>query len=199
MVVTDSSGRILVANPAFLALVHLNGEAEVRGQPLMGWLGLADQPLAALVPQVRRDGIVRRIESWVKPSHAAPVGVEISAALLTEGDQECIGFTIHPTVSAGNDDGAESLPHAALGRALRTGLEHLGGQLGALHLPAMLREATALAEQHFVQLALQRSAGDTSAAAALLGMPRDDLVRVLRRAGAPGADLTAEDSHADAS
>ena len=141
--------------------IRRSASADVKGKPLMGWLGLADQPLAALVPRVRRDSIVRRLESWVKPAHAAPAGIAISAALLlTEGDQECIGFTIHPTLPAAGADHVAELPQSdSLGKALRVGIEHLSGQLSSLDLPAMLREASALAERHFVQVALRRSEG----------------------------------------
>lgn len=175
VVVTDSSGRILVANPAFLALVNLANETEVKGQMLMDWLGLADRPLVALVPQVRREGIARRIESWLKPAHAPAARVEISAALLTEGDQECIGFTIHRV--------SGELPgQSELADVLRIGIEQIVSQLGTLPLPEMLREATALAERHFMQAAMQRSGGDVRAAAGVLGIGRASLVRRQRLA-----------------
>lgn len=175
VVVTDSSGRILVANPAFLALVKLTNEAEVKGQMLMDWLGLSDRPLVTLVPQVRRDGIARRIESWVKPTRSPATRVEISAALLTEGDQECIGFTIHHVAS--------ETPHQSdLSEALRVGIEQIASQLGTAPLPEMLREATALVERHFVQAAMRRADGDVSAAAGVLGIGRASLVRRQRLA-----------------
>jgi transcriptional regulator PpsR len=183
VVVTDSSGRIVVANPAFLSLVRVTNEDDVKGRPLMGWLGLGDQPLAALVPRVRRDGIVRHIESWVKPANAPAAGIEISAALLTEGDQECIGFTIHPTVAARASE-------AALDTSLREGIERLVAQLGTASLPALRREAAALVEQHLVQQALQRSGGDAAAAASLLGVSRGGLLRLRRRTPNPGPDPT---------
>ncbi|MEQ1682839.1 MAG: transcriptional regulator PpsR [Burkholderiaceae bacterium] len=189
VVVTDSSGRILVANPAFLALVNLAHETDVKGQMLMDWLGLADRPLVALVPQVRRDGIARRIESWVKPAHSPAARVEISAALLTEGDQECIGFTIHRVAG-------EVPRHGDLADALRAGVEQIAQQLGAMPLPEMLREATALAERHFMQVAMQRAGGDVSTAAGLLGIDRASLVRRQRNAdgtGASGPDGAADD------
>ena len=37
------------------------------------------------------------------------------------------------------------------------------------------RQATALAEQHFIRIALQRSAGNTKAAASLLGTSEQSL------------------------
>ena len=175
VVVTDSSGRILVANPAFLALVNLTNETEVKGQMLMDWLGLSDRPLVTLVPQVRRDGIARRIESWVKPARSPAARVEISAALLTEGDQECIGFTIHRVSS-------ETQAHGDLAEALRAGVEQIAQQLGAMPLPEMLRAAAALAERHFMQAAMQRAGGDVNTAAAVLGIGRANLVRRQRLA-----------------
>ena len=170
VVVTDSSGRILVANPAFLALVNLTNETEVKGQMLMDWLGLSDRPLVTLVPQVRRDGIARRVESWVKPERSPAARVEISAALLTEGDQECIGFTIHRL--------SNEVPRQGdLGEVLRAGIERITQQFGAAPLPELLREATALAERHFMQAAMQRAGGDVGAAAGMLGVSRASFVR----------------------
>jgi len=69
----------------------------------------------------------------------------------------------------------------SLAQALRAGIEGVVGKLGVLALPAMLSEATALAERHFVQLAMERSRGDVTAAAMLLGMNCGRLLRVLSR------------------
>lgn len=95
VVVTDPVGRIQVANPAFLRLVAMGSEGDVKGRPLMDWVGVSDQQFAAVLHQVRRQGIARRISSRLMSTDASVTEVEISAALLTEGDQECIGFTIH--------------------------------------------------------------------------------------------------------
>ena len=144
VVVTDSNGCIQIANPAFLALAGMAAESDVKGQPLMGWLRLQDQPLAALVAKVRRDGIARHVTSWVKHRSAQPSPVDVSAALLTEGDQECIGFTIRPVArTAGapvfDDEGGD-----ALSRVLRAGIEALGSRLDGRALAEVMREAAAL-------------------------------------------------------
>lgn len=143
VVVTDSSGRILVANPAFLTLVHLNSEAQAKGQPLMNWLGLADQPLAALVAKVRSDGIARHIESWVRRGAAPATPIEISAALLTEGDQECIGFTIRPTARLPERPAFDPGTGDALSLVLRAGLAALGEQFGEQTLAGIVRDLAA--------------------------------------------------------
>ena len=141
VVVTDSSGRILIANPAFLGLLHLSSEAQAKGQPLTKWLSLADQPLVALVTKVRRDGIARHVESWIRRIGLPAAQVVISAALLTEGDQECIGFTFHPTGRSATLPSIDDTAADALVRVLRAGIEALGEELDAPTLTAVTDRA----------------------------------------------------------
>ncbi len=174
VVVSDSSGRILLANPAFLNLLQLRGEDEARGRPLIDWLGVSERPLDELISQVRRQGVVRRFAAIARPAHGGAERIDVSAALLTEGDQECIGFTIYRAVPV-------ALPAPELPEALRGALEQLAARIGELPLSALAREVTRLAEQHFIALALQRSAGNADAAALLLGVGRERMAH----AGAP--------------
>ena len=171
VVVTDSNGRIQIANPAFMALVGLNAEADVNGRPLMNWLGLPDQPLAALVAKVRRDGIARRVESWVRHSGAPSTPVDISAVLLTEGDRECIGFTIHPVARTSSAPALAFHADAgdALSLVLRAGIEALGARLDERALADVLREAAALLGMSPERLALQAQRGARAPADPSLG------------------------------
>jgi transcriptional regulator PpsR len=192
VVVTDSSARIQVANPAFLALADLNSDAALAGQPLMRWLTLAGQPLAALVAKVRRDGIARHVECWIRHGTSQPAAVEISAALLTEGDQECIGFTIRPVADAGATQPSAEVDRLAL--ALRAGIEAVSAQLGERDLAAMVHEVSELAERHFIGLALQRSGGDVTKAARLLGLSPEILSTRVRLDACAPADPDASAS-----
>ncbi|MES2974259.1 MAG: transcriptional regulator PpsR [Pseudomonadota bacterium] len=168
VVVTDSSGRILLANPAFLKLVQMNTEVAVKGRPLMDWIGVSDEQFAGLLAQVRSQGITRRVASRLLSSDARVSQVELSAALLTEGDQECIGFTIHSVeaAAAGQEHGADDL-QAAVNR--------LAARVGDAPLPELLRQAAALLERHFIGIAMARTEGDAGAAAGLLGVSRERL------------------------
>ncbi len=200
VVVTDSSGRVQVANAAFLALVNLTVDAEVEHQPLMGWLGLTGQPLTVLLAKVRRDGVARHFESWVRPAGKVAARIEISAALLTEGDQECIGFTIRRsavrgpqplplTLAAVNAMTVAGTSHVRCGgpldQALSEGIAQLTARLDNADLAAALRETSTRVERQFVQMALQRAQGDEAAAAGLLGISAARLARL--RAQAPDA------------
>ncbi|CAN5757777.1 transcriptional regulator PpsR [soil metagenome] len=168
VVVTDSSGRVMLANPAFLKLVHTNTEVDVKGRPLMDWIGMSDDQFSRLLSQVRREGITRRVESRLMSADASVTQVEVSAALLTEGDQECIGFTIHfvahtPAIPQGSAD----VLHSALNR--------ICARVGSTPLPELLLQAQELLERHLIQAALASAKGDTAAAASLLGISRTRL------------------------
>jgi transcriptional regulator PpsR len=169
VVVTDSNGAILLANPAFLDLVKASGEAQVRGHALQEWIGAPDQPFAALLQGVRAQGVARRIESCIR-AEGQVAQAEISAALLTEGDQECIGFTIHcmSRFAAERQGGSE---------ALQAAIARLVDSLGQQALPELLRGAAVLVERHLLDTALQRSGGDTAQAAEVLGISREELAR----------------------
>jgi hypothetical protein len=163
VVVTDPVGRILIANPAFLRLVAMPTEAEVKARPLTDWVGVSDQQFASLLQQVRRQGIARRIGSRLMSTDASVSEVEISAALLTEGDQECIGFTIHgvPASPALGGTPAEELVVA---------IESLTATMGATPLSTLLEDSAALVRAHFARIALARCGNDPVLAASMLGV-----------------------------
>ncbi len=175
VVVTDSSGRIRMANPAFLRLVQLNSEEEVRGQSIMDWLGMDEGLLTTVLPQVRRDGLIRKIPSWIKVAHAAVARVELSATLLTEGDQECIGFTIHRVEVLRDLDRS---PYE-----LNLAIQQLTAQVGKVPLPALMQQVAEMAERHLVRTALMNATNDTAGAATALGISHDDLLERMQRLG----------------
>jgi len=178
VVVTDPSGRILVANPAFLSLVQSTNEAAVKGRPLMDWIGVSDSQLVDIIARVRRQGVTRRMSSYLMSSDAQVSEVEVSAALLTEGDQECIGFTIHYV--APRQGSVQSLER------LMSAVEGLTARIGGIALPELLQETVHLAQQHFVRAALQRCGNDPVLAAGLLGVSADELKHAEALGGIPG-------------
>lgn len=175
IVVTDSSGRILAANPAFLSLVQVDSELEVKGRALQDWIEGTDRVFDVFIPQVQRQGIARHSVSRVRRADAQAALVEISAALLTEGDQECIGFTIQPIAH-----GAAAVPLAVPTELLGAAVERLTARLGELGLPEVLREVATLVERHAIETAARRHGSDAAAASAL-GITGASLNRRRRR------------------
>ena len=175
VVITDSSGRVLMANPAF-QLMGLDNlvESQLRGRALAEVLGDPSQRLAGLLAEVRRAGIATQVRLPIgKRGGGLALEVEVSAALLAEGDQECIGFTFRRQVVP---TAADLQPLDGLAAAI----EHLVGQLGRVPLPELMQDATHLAERHLIRSALLRARGNTSTAAEWLGISAENLAQRLQ-------------------
>ena len=168
IVVTDSSGRILVANPAFLALVHTASEDEVRGRAIGDWVGRIEADVAALLAGAHAHGIAHLVRSSLRRHDGVAIDVDITGAMLAEGEQECFGFTIRPCETRGD-------ANAAWLKSLLV----LEERVGVLTLPELMTQAQQMVEQRFVSLAMARTHGDVPAAAGVLGIAVEKLLRAL--------------------
>lgn len=176
VVITDSSGRVLMANPAFLDLCGLSSETQVNGSLLSDWVGEPGRDLPALLAQARRQGIATQASAAMRPARGPAIEVRISVATLADGDQESVGFTIRRLVQR-----AASVSGPAEVDELAAAIEQLGAQLGRVALPDLMREASELAEQHLMTSAIERAGGDRGVAALMLGISPQDLDQRLRR------------------
>jgi len=170
-VITDSSGHIRMANPAFVALARAGDDARLRGWLLGDALGDTRGQWAGLLAQVRANGIVGRAPVVLHLAGAPPVTAVASGALLAEGDQEDIGITLHLTAPA------------AAAEPMVAGMADLMSRLGHTPLPELLVQAVQWAERHLVEHALERADGRLEAAAALLAIPADSLLLRIQRLG----------------
>jgi transcriptional regulator PpsR len=162
VVVTDAGGKVLAANPPFLRLVQASDETTVRGRPIADWLGEAANDVPALLAGVHEHGIARLSAAALRGG-ADVTELQVSAALLADGDQACFGFTIRPDASA------RPAPAPDVGTELAQAIAELAAGIGCETLDQLLRQAQRLTQRHLAQAALARCHGDTVAAAALLG------------------------------
>ncbi|MCU0920742.1 MAG: transcriptional regulator PpsR [Burkholderiaceae bacterium] len=168
IVVTDSSGRILVANPAFLALVQTASEEEVRGRAIGEWLGRIEADVAALLAGAHAHGIAHLVRSSLRRHDGVSLDVDVTGAMLAEGEQECFGFTVRPCEARGD-------ANAAWLKSLML----LEERVGVSTLPELMSQAQQMIEQRFVRLAMARAHGDVPAAAGVLGIAVEKLLRAL--------------------
>ncbi|MBK7529097.1 PAS domain-containing protein [Piscinibacter sp.] len=166
--VTDSVGNILSCDAAFVALMKADDDGALIGKSVAQWLGEPADELAALLQEVRHAGLAERTAVPLRVADSLPV--QLSATWLTEGDQECIGLVLRQTPPRLAEFGEAQV-------AFAQAWTRLCDQLGTASLPDMLRDATALAEQHFIRMALERASGDTVTAAGLLGVSPQSLRR----------------------
>ena len=186
VVIVDSSGRVMTANPAFLTLCGLAHEAQAKGRSLADWAGDGRASVAALLDAVRHAGIATHVDPVLQAAGAAPVAVEVSAVLLEDGDQECIGLTLRSKSCA-------EVPAAHLLAPLAQAIDRLATKMGSVALPELMREAMRVAERHLIGSALQTADGDLNAAAAILAIdPQALRARMLQHGlGAQGGATAA--------
>jgi transcriptional regulator PpsR len=173
-VITDSSGRIRMANPAFARLCRVPDEARLRGWMIGDALGDLQHHWPALLAQVRSNGLVGRAPVRLHMPGSAALRAEVSGALLADGEQEDVGFTVR---LLGEDEPAPG--HEPLASALGA----LATRLGQLTLPELLQQATLLAERHLIEDAWSRAGGQLHSAAALLLITPEQLTLRLNQHG----------------
>jgi transcriptional regulator PpsR len=204
LVVTDSSGRVLTCNPAFLALCRVPEGASAQRRSLAELLGDPTHTVARLLLQARHDGLAHVEQAFIghsapapataspvaanaagRVAGAAPLAVQVWAMLLAEGDQERIGLRLRKLQPAAD---------AATGPVcqLSLGISHLADQVGLQALPQLLQQATLLAERHLISTALARSQSRIREASALLGIPVATLQQRMQHLGLSGAGLAAD-------
>jgi transcriptional regulator PpsR len=170
LVVTDSAGRLVLANPAFARLVRAADGHALQGSPIGTWLGGPGGRVQALISQVREQGLAQPARCRLRRSDGEGLTVEISGMLLTEGDREGLGFALRPCLRPAAP-GPRPLPAAGpQAAALACAIEALASDLGAAPLPDLMLQAEQLVRRHLLRSALKQSAGDAAAAAQLLGV-----------------------------
>ena len=175
VVITDSAGRVTWANAAFLTLCQVASAAALSGRTLADVLGDDPPQWAALLNRVRSRGIVGHALVRLQVAGAPPLRAELSAALLAEGDQEHIGFTLRP------QSGRQQQP--AWVDALVADVSDLLARIGESSLPDLLAESALRVETQLIEAALQRAGGRIDTAAALLVISADSLLLRMRQLG----------------
>jgi PAS domain-containing protein len=166
VVVTDSSGSVLVANAAFRALCRADA-GPVEGRALGELLGDPQRHLAAALVDARRGGLVRRPALLLGGGRTPTFECAAQVALMNDGDQECIGITLVPAQPSRRD-------------SLRAALLALLDRTGELPLAELMRRACDLTERHAVETVLRRTAGGSQGdAASVLGLSEADLAERL--------------------
>ena len=176
-VVTDPDGRILASNQAFLDLIQVAAELQVRDQMLDQWLGRPGVDLNLLMRNLRERVEVRQFATTLRPEYGDPLDVELSAVSALDSDEPCFGFVIRrqfrkrPQVAQGGD--------AALPRSM----DEMTSLVGQVPLKDLVRETTDTIERMCIEAALKMTDDSRASAAEILGLSRQSLYVKLRRYG----------------
>ena len=177
LVFCDASGRVLMANRAFVTLAQLSAEEQVRGQPLDRWIGRTGVELGVLIATLRQRGSVGLFVTTLRGEYGATAEVEISAASLTLGEETVLAFAVR-------DIERRMKPESrAASLAMPRSAAELTELVGRTPLKAIVSETTDLIEQLCIQTALGMTGDNRASAALLLGLSRQSLYVKLRRYG----------------
>jgi transcriptional regulator PpsR len=183
-VVTDSSRHILTANPAFLDLVQLATEEQVRGQRLDQWLGREESEADALFATLAQYGSVRHFPTHIRGTYGTVEEVEVAAVAATGGGQPCLGFTLRAT--------PRRAATVAGGRELPRSVEQMTELVGRVSMKNLVRESTDLIERLCIEAALRITRDNRASAAEMLGLSRQGLYAKMRRYGIGDLDAPEE-------
>ena len=183
MVVTDIAGRVMSANAAFVELVQMTTEEQVRGESLDRWLGRTGVDLSVLVSTLRQSGAVRLFATTLRGEYGAVSDVEISATMAPHGERSSLGFTIR-------DVGRRLTGEARGKKELPRSVGQLTELVGRVPLKDIVGETTDMIEQLCIEAALELTHDNRASAAEMLGLSRQSLYVKLRRYGV--GDLPAD-------
>jgi transcriptional regulator PpsR len=162
VVITDSAGHVLIANPAFITLVQGGSEARLVGQGLADLVGDGDGAWRETIARTRLQGLRPRTPLVVRHGELG-VAVEVASTVLAEGDQERLGFTlrtVEPPRAAASSQAQAAWPE----------FDALRAQVGLVPLATLLREGHDAFERRILRTALHVAAGRIDAAARLLAI-----------------------------
>ena len=182
-VITDLDGKVIWANAAFLELTQLTTEEQARGQSLDRWLGRTGVDLSVLISNLRQRNQVRLFATTLRGEYGATTEAEISAVMVSHGDQSFLGFSVRDVGRRLSTD-----PRAA--KELPRSVGQLTELVGRVPLKEIVDETTDLIEQLCIEAALELTRDNRASAAEMLGLSRQSLYVKLRRfgLGAPGPE-----------
>jgi transcriptional regulator PpsR len=183
LLVTDTDGRIIATNGAFLDLAELINEDQAIGQSLDHWLGRPGVDLRVLTSNLKDHGSVRLFATTLRGEYGSSADVEVSAVAFTNSDQTCYGFTIRHV-------GARLTTQTAKTRALPRSVDQMTELVGRVPLKELVRDATDVIEKLCIEAALELTGDNRASAAEMLGLSRQSLYVKLRRYGM--ADIAAD-------
>jgi transcriptional regulator PpsR len=178
-VVTDTAGRVLSANHAFLELTQEASVEQVQNEPLERWLGRTVVDQSVLLSHLRQSGSIRLFSTTLRGRLGLSAQVEISAASVPGTEPPALGFAIR---DVGRRISAEQASTPALPRSV----EQMAELVGRVPLKEIVGETTDLIEQCCIEAALELTRGNRASAAEMLGLSRQSLYVKLRRFGLVG-------------
>jgi len=172
-IVTNSAGKILTANQAFLRLIMSDKLEQILNEPLDRWLERSSVDLRVMLSNLHEKGSIKLFATSIRDSFGTLHPVEISAVSVPY-PHACLGFTIR---EVGSRIRSKIQPEESITRSS----EELTQLVGRLPLKEIINETTDLIEQLCIKAALDLTRGNRVSASEMLGLSRQSLYIKLRK------------------
>lgn len=174
VLLTDTDGRVLAANRAFVDLSQVVNEEQTVGIVADRWLGRSGVDLSVLLSNLRERGVVKLFSTVLRGDSGVHTDVEVSAALAESPQRPMFAFFIR-------DVSRRVSSQQTIGTVLPSTIEQITHRVGRLPLKELVRESTDVIEAMCIRAALELTQDNRASAAELLGLSRQSLYAKLRR------------------
>jgi transcriptional regulator PpsR len=172
-IVTNSAGKILTANQAFLRLIMSDKLEQILNESLDRWLERSSVDLRVMLSNLQEKGAIKLFATSIRDTFGTLHPVEISAVSVPY-PHACLGFTIR---EIGSRIRSKIQPEESITRSS----EELTQLVGRLPLKEIINETTDLIEQLCIKAALDLTRGNRVSASEMLGLSRQSLYIKLRK------------------
>jgi len=184
---TDTVGRLVSANRAFVRLAQLSSEGQAAGEPLDRWLGRSGVELAVLLANLRDGGSPGLLATEMRGELGLVTEVEVAASAIEGAAPAAFAFSVRD-VGRRLAPGEQSLPRVP------ASVKQLSELVGRVPLKQIVSETSDLIERLSIEAALQMTRDNRALAAQMLGLSRQSLYVKLRRFGLGGLGGDAEET-----
>ena len=186
IVFTSDAGDVLSANDAFLSLIDVAHDVNLRGRNLSDYLQRGSVDLKVMMENAGRTGRMRMYSTKIAGEYGSPRSVELSVTKLQAGSHHVFGFVVR---DANHAETSRNSSSPTSDESMRSVVE----LVGSAALKDIVAETTNVVEKMCIETALELTMNNRVAAAEMLGLSRQSLYVKLRKFDILGRDGASED------
>ncbi|MFA8441635.1 transcriptional regulator PpsR [Yoonia sp.] len=174
MVFTTAAGDVLSANDAFLDMIAVAHDINVRDRSIADYLQRGSVDFKVMTENAERAGRMRNYATKLTGEYGSPRAVDISATKIVAGQQTIFAFVLR---DANRPEITQARPHPASDESIRSVVE----LVGSATLKDIVAETTNVVEKMCIETAVELTMNNRVAAAEMLGLSRQSLYVKLRK------------------
>lgn len=174
MVFTSDGGDVLSANDAFLDLIDVAHDINVRGRSFADYLQRGSVDFKVMAENASRAGRMRNYATKLAGEYGSPRAVEVSVTKLAAGSHGIFAFVLR---DANRSEATQARPHPGSDESMRSVAE----LVGSATLKDIVAETTNVVEKMCIETAVELTMNNRVAAAEMLGLSRQSLYVKLRK------------------